>query len=43
MWTGMFREVAPPKISRSYLLTRVAGLQSTGCNAAKKELLNKFS
>ena len=38
----MFRKVAFLEISRSFLLTGVAGLQYTVCNATKNELLTKF-
>ena len=38
----MFRNVAFLEISRSFLLTGVAGLQYTVCNATKNELLTKF-
>ena len=38
----MFPKVAFLKISRSALLTGVAGLQYTACNATKNELLTKF-
>ena len=38
----MFRKVALQEISRSSLLTRVAGLQYTFCNATKYELPTKF-
>ena len=39
---GMFRIVAFLEIWRSPLLTGVAGLQYTVCNATKSELLTKF-
>ena len=39
---GMFRKVAFPEISRNPLLTGVAGLQYTVCNATKNELQTKF-
>ena len=38
----MFRRVAFLEISKSPLLTAVAGLQSTVYNATKNELLTKF-
>ena len=38
----MFRQVAFLEISRSPLLTGVAGLQHTICKATKNELLTKF-
>ena len=38
----MFRKVAFLEISRSHLLTGVAGLQYSVCNATKNELLTKF-
>ena len=38
----MFRKVAFQEISRSPLLTGVAGLQYSICNATKNELLTKF-
>ena len=38
----MFQKVAFLEISRSPLLTGVAGLQYTVCNATKNELLTKF-
>ena len=38
----MFRKVALPEISRSPLLTKVAGLHCTFCNATKSELITKF-
>ena len=38
----MFRKVALLEISRSSLLTRVASLQYSFCNATKYELLTKF-
>ena len=38
----MFRKLALLEISRGPLLTRVAGLQYTFCNATKYELLTKF-
>ena len=38
----MFRKVAFLEISRSPLLTGVAGLQYSVCNATKNELLTKF-
>ena len=39
---GMFRKVALLEISKSPLLTAVAGLRSTVYNATKNELLTKF-
>ena len=39
---GMFRKVVFLEISKSLLLTAVAGLQSTVYNATKNELLTKF-
>ena len=42
MCIGMFRKEAFLEISRSPLLTAVAGLQSTVYNATKNELLTKF-
>ena len=39
---GMFRKVGFIEISKSLLLTAVAGLQSTVYNATKNELLTKF-
>ena len=39
---GMFRKLAFVEISKSPLLTAVAGLQSTVYNATKNELLTKF-
>ena len=39
---GMFRKVAFVEISKSPLLTAVAGLQSTVYNATKNEHLTKF-
>ena len=39
---GMFRKVAFLEISRNPLLTGVAGLQYTVCNATKNELQTKF-
>ena len=39
---GMSRKVAFLEISKSPLLTAVAGLQSTVYNATKNELLTKF-
>ena len=39
---AMFRKVAFLEISKSPLLTVVAGLQSTVYNATKSELLTKF-
>ena len=38
----MVRKEALPEICRSYLLTKVTSLQSTGRNIIKKELLTKF-
>ena len=38
----MFQKVAFLEISRGPLLTGVAGLQCTVCNATKNELLTKF-
>ena len=38
----MFRKVALLEISRSSLLTRVASLPYSFCNATKYELLTKF-
>ena len=38
----MFRKMAFLEISRSPLLTRVAGLQYSVCNATKNKLLTKF-
>ena len=38
----MFRKVAFLEISRSPLLTGVAGLQYSVCNATKNKLLTKF-
>ena len=38
----MFRKVAFPEISRSPLLTGVAGLQYSFCNATWNELLTMF-
>ena len=38
----MFRKLAFLEISKSSLLTAVAGLQSTVYNATKNELLTKF-
>ena len=38
----MLRKEALLEISRSHLLTGVAGLQSIACNACKNELLTKF-
>ena len=38
----MFRKVAFLEISKSVLLTAVAGLQLTVYNATKNELLTKF-
>ena len=38
----MFRKVAFQEITRSPLLTGVAGLQNTVCNAIKNEFLTKF-
>ena len=42
MCIGIFRKVAFLEISKSPLLTVVAGLQSTVYNATKNELLTKF-
>ena len=39
---GMFRKVAFLEISKSPLLTAVAGVQSTVYNATKNELLTTF-
>ena len=39
---GMLRKVAFLEISRSPLLTAIAGLQSTVYNATKNDLLTKF-
>ena len=38
----MFQKMSFLEISKSPLLTRVAGLQYTVCNATKNELLTKF-
>ena len=38
----MLRKVAFQEITRSPLLTGVAGLQNTVCNAIKNEFLTKF-
>ena len=38
----MFRKLTFLEISRSLLLTGVAGLQYSVCNATKNELLTKF-
>ena len=38
----MFQKVAFVEISRRYLLTGVAGLHYSVCNATKSELLTKF-
>ena len=39
---GMLRKAALLEILRNSLSTRVAGLQSTGCNTFENELLTKF-
>ena len=39
---GILLKVAPQEILRNFLLTGVVGLQSTGCNTTKNELLTKF-
>ena len=39
---GMFQKVALPLISRKSILTRLASLQSTGCNTTRNKLLAKF-
>ena len=38
----MLQKVVVLEISRSHLLTGVAGLESTVCNASKNKLLIKF-
>ena len=38
----MFRKVASLEISRNSVLTRVAGLQPTGCNVTKKKCLTEL-
>ena len=38
----MYRKTGLLEISRNSILTGVRGLQSTGCNTTKNELLNKF-
>ena len=39
---GILLKVGPQEILRNFLLTGVVGLQSTGCNITKNELLTKF-
>ena len=39
---GTFQKVALPLISRKSILTRLASLQSMGCNTTRNKLLAKF-
>ena len=41
-WINIFRKEAPLKISRNFLLNQVLGLQPTGSNSTKNELLIKI-
>ena len=41
-WINIFRKEAPLKISRNFLLNEVLGLQPTGSNSTKNELLIKI-